>query len=94
MSIRMLVLAVVVVGAAGQQACSTEVEAAQPASTRTPSEPSFAPCEGEGKFCGGIAGFQCSPGLECVDDPSDTCDPDRGGADCGGICVCANTLRR
>lgn len=38
-------------------------------------------------FCGGIAGFPCPDGLECIDDPSDECDPKSGGADCGGICV-------
>jgi hypothetical protein len=38
--------------------------------------------------CGGFGGFPC-PGLgECVDDPSDDCDPKNGGADCGGICKC------
>jgi hypothetical protein len=38
-------------------------------------------------FCGGIAGFPCPSGFECVDDPRDDCSPCRGGADCGGICV-------
>lgn len=38
-------------------------------------------------FCGGIAGIQCPDGQECVDDPSDSCDPMNGGADCGGMCV-------
>jgi len=39
--------------------------------------------------CGGIAGIQC-PGLgTCVDDPSDSCDPNKGGADCGGVCQCS-----
>jgi hypothetical protein len=38
-------------------------------------------------FCGGIAGIPCPGGLTCVDDPSDTCDPAHGGADCGGLCV-------
>jgi hypothetical protein len=39
-------------------------------------------------FCGGIAGIECKePGKICVDDPSDDCDPEKGGADCGGICV-------
>lgn len=38
-------------------------------------------------FCGGIAGFPCPDGLECIDDPDDDCDPRLGGADCGGICV-------
>ncbi len=49
-------------------------------------------------MCGGFAGFPCPDGLECVDDPSDDCDPERGGADCGGICVepkpQADVLRR
>lgn len=43
--------------------------------------------ESEGKFCGGIAGFGCPAGFECKDDPSDSCDPANGGADCGGICT-------
>ncbi len=37
--------------------------------------------------CGGIAGITCPDGLTCVDDPTDACDPDCGGADCGGVCV-------
>ncbi|MGC4087983.1 MAG: hypothetical protein QM756_08810 [Polyangiaceae bacterium] len=47
--------------------------------------------EGEcpGVFCGGIAGFPCPGSGECVDDPSDDCDPNNGGADCGGLCQCA-----
>jgi len=39
------------------------------------------------QFCGGIAGIQCPKGETCVDDPNDSCDPNNGGADCGGICV-------
>ena len=39
------------------------------------------------QFCGGIAGFPCPDGQTCIDDPSDNCDPQNGGADCGGICV-------
>lgn len=39
------------------------------------------------KFCGGFANLPCGPGEECVDDPSDGCDPTKGNADCGGICV-------
>ncbi|KAB5583223.1 hypothetical protein GE09DRAFT_1050094 [Coniochaeta sp. 2T2.1] len=42
-------------------------------------------------FCGGFAGFQCKEKdgrrKMCVDDPRDDCDPENGGADCGGICV-------
>lgn len=37
--------------------------------------------------CGGIAGLKCDNGLTCVDDPTDGCDPNNGGSDCGGICV-------
>ncbi|KAL2120034.1 hypothetical protein VTJ04DRAFT_6995 [Mycothermus thermophilus] len=38
-------------------------------------------------FCGGIAGIPCKGGKKCIDDPRDDCDPRKGGADCGGICV-------
>ena len=38
-------------------------------------------------FCGGFAGVACPSGFACVDDPSDSCDPAAGGADCGGMCV-------
>ena len=38
-------------------------------------------------FCGGFAGIECPDGYTCVDDPGDDCDPRKGGADCGGICV-------
>ena len=44
-------------------------------------------CEPKPTFCGGIAGFPCPEGQTCIDDPSDDCDPNNGGADCGGICV-------
>jgi hypothetical protein len=39
-------------------------------------------------FCGGFAGIPCEGAGVCVDDPSDDCDPNQGGADCGGICEC------
>lgn len=39
------------------------------------------------QMCGGIAAFPCPEGMKCVDDPSDNCDPAKGGADCAGICV-------
>jgi hypothetical protein len=39
------------------------------------------------KPCGGFGGLQCPDGEICVDDPSDTCDPMQGGADCMGVCV-------
>ncbi|HYD48454.1 MAG TPA: hypothetical protein VEB21_08910, partial [Terriglobales bacterium] len=41
----------------------------------------------ERDFCGGIAGIPCRDGFECIDDPADDCDPNAGGADCGGVCV-------
>jgi hypothetical protein len=42
----------------------------------------------EGPFCGGFAGIPCAGAGDCVDDPRDDCDPEQGGADCGGICQC------
>ncbi|HEX7670343.1 MAG TPA: hypothetical protein VF395_12195, partial [Polyangiaceae bacterium] len=44
--------------------------------------------------CGGIAGIRGPHGRVCVDDPTDTCDPMHGGADCSGICeiIGAGTL--
>lgn len=44
-------------------------------------------CEPAPTFCGGIAGLPCPEGQTCVDDPGDDCDPQAGGADCGGVCV-------
>jgi hypothetical protein len=43
-------------------------------------------CKPEQQACGGIAGIPCPEGKTCVDNPSDDCDPKRGGADCPGIC--------
>lgn len=45
-------------------------------------------------FCGGIAGIPCPKGQECIDDPSDDCDPNNGGADCSGICIPATNPPR
>jgi hypothetical protein len=39
------------------------------------------------RSCGGFPGTPCLEGELCLDDPSDDCDPDNGGADCIGICV-------
>ncbi|KAH7039645.1 uncharacterized protein B0I36DRAFT_343505 [Microdochium trichocladiopsis] len=51
-------------------------------------------CDGAGicvpkrvKQCRGFLGLQCPPGLQCYDDPTDSCDPNNGGADCIGICL-------
>jgi len=59
-------------------------------SVSTPAEESEQVGEAEqavqGQFCGGIAGIACADGHACVDDPTDSCDPDNGGADCGGVC--------
>lgn len=42
----------------------------------------------EPQSCGGFTGTACSDDtLICIDDPSDDCDPAKGGADCIGICV-------
>jgi hypothetical protein len=42
--------------------------------------------------CGGFTGKPCPGAGKCVDDPSDSCDPTKGGADCGGICTCVQTV--
>lgn len=42
--------------------------------------------------CGGFAGFACPDKLTCADDPSDDCDPNNGGADCGGLCRCIENV--
>ena len=44
-------------------------------------------CEPTSTTCGGFANLPCPDGKVCVDDPNDGCDPNNGGADCGGICV-------
>lgn len=59
---------------------------AMAAAPARPQEPANPPPP-EGQFCGGIAAFQCPEGYSCVDDPGDDCDPNSGGADCGGICI-------
>lgn len=46
------------------------------------------PLEPTGPACGGFAGRLCPGAGQCIDDASDDCDPDNGGADCGGLCVC------
>jgi hypothetical protein len=45
-------------------------------------------CEGQGQQCGGIAGLPCPQGTTCVDDPTDDCNPLKGGSDCIGVCKC------
>ena len=42
--------------------------------------------------CGGIAGLACPGSGKCADDPTDSCDPAKGGADCGGICGCVQNV--
>ncbi len=42
------------------------------------------------QHCGGFAGKLClDPDDQCVDDPADDCNPNRGGADCMGVCASA-----
>jgi hypothetical protein len=41
-----------------------------------------------GPLCGGFAGIECPGAGQCVDAPGDGCDPNHGGADCGGVCQC------
>ncbi|HZH78243.1 MAG TPA: hypothetical protein VEY88_19600 [Archangium sp.] len=79
MSIRLLCCGVLVVGATlFGTSCAPTAKASQ---QTTPLKEETPPT-----FCGGFAGFACAEGYVCVDDPSDDCDPNQGGADCGGIC--------
>ena len=48
-------------------------------------------CAAAGPSCGGFAGIPCPGAGSCEDDPRDDCDPERGGADCSGICRCNAT---
>jgi hypothetical protein len=48
----------------------------------------MAACVAVGPFCGGIAARPCPGSGQCIDNPTDSCDPNNGGADCGGVCVC------
>jgi hypothetical protein len=39
-------------------------------------------------MCGGLAVMSCKNKTDkCVDDPRDDCDPEKGGADCSGVCI-------
>lgn len=67
--------------AAASCAVGTICEVVDGAAVCSPSEPS-------GPFCGGFGNIQCPGAGVCQDDPSDGCDPDDGGADCGGLCAC------
>jgi hypothetical protein len=87
MSIRWLVLGALVLGAAGQLACTQTAEAAQETTTSDSEVAKNGDKPTGGQFCGGFAAIQCPEGLICVDDPHDSCDPNQGGADCGGVCV-------
>jgi hypothetical protein len=61
--------------------------AAVPPASADAGEPARPPASSS-VTCGGIAGHGC-PGLgRCADDATDSCDPKRGGADCGGVCIC------
>lgn len=55
--------------------------------------PPVAACvpDAPGVTCGGIAGILCPGAGQCVDNPTDDCDPANGGADCGGLCQCKQT---
>jgi hypothetical protein len=48
----------------------------------SPIEPPDAP------FCGGFGNIQCPGSGTCAEDTTDGCDPNNGGADCGGVCEC------
>ncbi|MCA9609782.1 MAG: hypothetical protein KC619_29490 [Myxococcales bacterium] len=51
------------------------------------------PVDPGGVVCGGFAGIPCPGHGACMDDPTDSCDPAAGGADCTGLCECYTRLR-
>src|SRR5262249_11695483 len=54
--------------------------------------PEIPSCVSDNGLCGGFAGLACPRGLQCVDDRGDDCDPNNGGADCGGVCTCVENV--
>src|SRR5262245_34764721 len=86
---RGLLLAWLAVGAVGPLACSDPAGAAQESAPPATDEAKQDEERPGGQFCGGLAAVKCPEGLECVDDPRDSCEPSQGGADCGGVCVTA-----
>lgn len=44
-------------------------------------------CPSQKILCGGITNTQCPASFDCIDDPSDSCDPSNNGVDCSGICI-------
>ena len=74
------------------QDCPTDACAAVLCPAGSVCDPTTGKCGPGPVHCGGIAGIAC-PGIgRCVDDPSDSCDPNAGGADCGGICSCVQNV--
>jgi hypothetical protein len=74
-------------------AAGTHCEAKQVVCVRAPCPP-IAQCVKDAAVvrCGGFAGRPCPGRGRCDDDPSDSCDPANGGADCGGICTCIQNV--
>ncbi|HZH15244.1 MAG TPA: hypothetical protein VE057_12900 [Archangium sp.] len=87
--LRLSFSALVITGMLFTVACGPQSEdTSSESNTSTVQLPETAEAKpGTGQFCGGFAAIQCPEGLVCVDDPNDSCDPNTGGADCGGICV-------
>jgi hypothetical protein len=67
--------------------------AAAPSRAQQAASPEREPFQHLTRSCGGFAGTPCPQGQLCLDDPSDDCDPDQGGADCIGLCVKESACR-
>jgi hypothetical protein len=72
--------------AAARCPAGTTCQAKQVSCVRAPCPP-VAECVPK-VSCGGFAGKPCPGSGTCQDDPTDSCDPAAGGADCIGLCVC------
>lgn len=74
------------------QDCDANMCAAVQCATGSSCDPATGKCIADSVHCGGISGKACPGSGKCVDDPSDSCDPKSGGADCGGICSCVENV--
>jgi len=72
--------------------CGAGLCAAVLCATGSDCDPTTGKCVPGPARCGGLAGIACPGFGKCVDDPSDSCDPAAGGADCGGICSCIQNV--
>jgi len=72
--------------------CTTVIPPCAPGTKSCPPQAMCVADAPDTVFCGGIAGIACPGRGQCIDNPNDGCDPKSGGADCGGMCTCVETV--